>query len=575
MEDLNKELIVKALDFLETPLLVLDRTTREIVYSNKKGRDLIEEIDRQGICLKLDPLEEKSLILTLDRPFPQVFFGRCKLIDENYLLLYFQELRKDRPFSGFLFELLEELPVMVFFIKEGKIFYVNKTAEIFLGYKREELLGKSIIKDLIWELDRPKAEAHCRRVMKGIKEYGVIFALETSEGRSGNFLWNCFLTSDWEGAPVIVAIASDITEYLELSKKMESLHKTQTFSEFLRGLVHDFNNVLQTINAQLNQLKYAPLSQMEEILSAIEKSINSWIDINRILIDYTKETKELRQKKIDLVKFLKENIEVFQLILGEKIRLHIDFGFYKNLCTYGDSAFWRYILLNLLTNARDAMEGKGDIFISLKSYEDPQRGRKYVKLCVKDTGPGIPEEILPKIFDPFFTTKEKGSGLGLFIVNHHVKSLEGFIEVESAPSQGATFFIYVPLCEETTLFSKKEISLKGKVICIVEDEEEIREALKSLLEDQGMKVYTFDSGNLLLSTWGTFETPDLLIVDLNLSDIEGRELVINLKERDPKIKFLYMTGDIFAISEIPEDKILLKPFKIDELLEKIKKNLNG
>ncbi|MGC9017120.1 MAG: ATP-binding response regulator [Caldimicrobium sp.] len=569
-----KEVLLKALDTLDNPIIILEKPTRNIVYSNEKGKALIEEVNRQGICFNLDPFEEKNLILTLDKPFPQIFFGKCKPIGEDYLLLYFQELKKDKPFSGFLYELIEELPVLVFFIKNGRIFYVNKTVETLLGYKREEVIGKSIIKDLVWEIDIPKAEVHCKRVMQGIKESGFIIALKTPEGRLKNLLWNCFLTADWEGEPIVVGIAADITEYLELSKKLENLHKTQTFTEFLRGLVHDFNNVLQSILSYLNQLRNVPVSRMEEILRAIEKNINSWIDINRILIDYTRESKEIRQKKIDLVQFLKENLEVFQLILGENIRLHINLGFYKKLYTYGDSAFWRYIFLNLLKNSKDAIEGEGDIFIYLSTYEDTQKLKRYVKLSVKDTGSGIPEEILPKIFDPFFTTKEKGSGLGLFLVKHHIKNLEGFIEVESSPGKGTTFFIYVPLCEERLIFSPKELSLKDKVFIIVEDEEEILENLRDLLQEEGAKVYTFTSGKALLSSWDNLEKPHLLIIDLNLPDIGGREIAISLKEKDPSLKILFITGDIFALSEFPEEKILLKPFKIEELFEKIKKNLN-
>ncbi len=569
-----KEVLLKALDTLDNPIIILEKPTRNIVYSNEKGKALIEEVNRQGICLNLDPFEEKNLILTLDKPFPQIFFGKCKPIGEDYLLLYFQELKKDKPFSGFLYELIEELPVLVFFIKNGRIFYVNKTVETLLGYKREEVIGKSIIKDLVWEIDIPKAEVHCKRVMQGIKESGFIIALKTPEGRLKNLIWNCFLTADWEGEPIFVGIAADITEYLELSKKLENLDKTQTFTEFLRGLVHDFNNVLQSILSYLNQLRNVPVSRMEEILRAIEKNINSWIDINRILIDYTRESKEIREKKIDLVQFLKENLEVFQLILGENIRLHINLGFYKKLYTYGDSAFWRYIFLNLLKNSKDAIEGEGDIFIYLSTYEDTQKLKRYVKLSVKDTGSGIPEEILPKIFDPFFTTKEKGSGLGLFLVKHHIKNLEGFIEVESSPGKGTTFFIYVPLCEERLIFSPKELSLKDKVFIIVEDEEEILENLRDLLQEEGAKVYTFTSGKALLSSWDNLEKPHLLIIDLNLPDIGGREIAISLKEKDPSLKILYITGDIFALSEFPEEKILLKPFKIEELFEKIKKNLN-
>ncbi|MGC9141777.1 MAG: ATP-binding response regulator [Caldimicrobium sp.] len=569
-----KEVLLKALDTLDNPIIILEKLTRNIVYSNEKGKALIEEVNRQGICLNLDPFEEKNVILTLDNPFPQIFFGKCKPIGEDYLLLYFQELKKDKPFSGFLYELIEELPVLVFFIKNERIFYVNKTVETLLGYKREEVIGKSIIKDLMWEIDIPKAEVHCKRVMQGIKESGFIIALKTPEGRLKNLIWNCFLSADWEGEPIVVNIAADITEYLELSKKLENLHKTQTFTEFLRGLVHDFNNVLQSILSYLNQLRNVPVSRMEEILRAIEKNINSWIDINRILIDYTRESKEIREKKIDLVQFLKENLEVFQLILGENIRLHINLGFYKKLYTYGDSAFWRYIFLNLLKNSKDAIEGEGDIFIYLSTYEDTQKLKRYVKLSVKDTGSGIPEEILPNIFEPFFTTKEKGSGLGLFLVKHHIKNLEGFIEVESSPGKGTTFFIYVPLCEERLIFSPKELSLKDKVFIIVEDEEEILENLRDLLQEEGAKVYTFTSGKALLSSWDNLEKPHLLIIDLNLPDIGGREIAISLKEKDPSLKILFITGDIFALSEFPEEKILLKPFKIEELFEKIKKNLN-
>jgi DNA-binding response OmpR family regulator len=130
------------------------------------------------------------------------------------------------------------------------------------------------------------------------------------------------------------------------------------------------------------------------------------------------------------------------------------------------------------------------------------------------------------------------------------------------------------LCEERLIFSPKELSLKDKVFIIVEDEEEILENLRDLLQEEGAKVYTFTSGKALLSSWDNLEKPHLLIIDLNLPDIGGREIAISLKEKDPSLKILFITGDIFALSEFPEEKILLKPFKIEELFEKIKKNLN-
>ena len=564
------EIVLKSLDYLDQLLLLLNRQTKEIVYHNLRAKVLFEEIERQGLCFRIDPEKEKNVILTIEYPVHKIFFGKCIKVDEEHLLLLFQELRKDRPFSGFLFELIEDLPILVFFIKEDKIFYINKACEKYLGYSRDELIGKSILDDIVWDLDKPKAALHCKRVKSGYREEGVIFAVKDKYGRLRNFLWKCFLTQDWEGNPIIVSIASDISEYLELSQKIERMHKTQTFSEFLRGLVHDFNNILNTVLNYIHQLRTTPLTRMEDILRSIEKTIYSWIDINRIILDYSKETKELRYKKIDMVSFLKENLEVFQLILGEKISLYVDFGYYKNLYTYGDSAFWRYIFLNLLSNAKDAMQGEGSIYISLGIYEDKVNNKKYLKIAVKDTGPGIPEEILPHIFEPFFTTKDKGSGLGLFLVNHHVKTLEGFIEVESKVGEGTTFYLYLPLFVEKPLLTiPKEEALKDRVLFLVEDEEDIRESLKEILEERGMKVYAFSRAETLLEKIASLERPHLLMVDLNLPGMDGRELVTHIEKIYPALKILYITGDIFILSEIPEEMVLFKPFKIEEVIEKV------
>jgi PAS domain S-box-containing protein len=569
------DLILKALDNLDNPILILNKGTGKIVYHNSKAKFLLEEIERQGICLKMDLFQEKNILLTIDYPVPLIYFGTCKFLDDENFLISFQELKKDKPFSGFLFELLESLPVLIFFMKESKIIYVNRFVETLLGYPREEVIGKSLIKDLIWELDRPKAEAHCKKVMKGVREEGVIFALQDKYGRIRNFIWNCFLTQDWEGDPIVISIASDISELLELSQKIEKIHKTQTFSEFLRGLVHDFNNVLHTIQSYLKELRSAPVSKMEGLLSSIENTIFSWIDLNRILLDYTKESREIRQKKIDIINFLKENLETFQLILGDNIQLYLDLGYYKSLFTLGDSAFWRYILLNLLSNAKDAMEGKGEIYLSISTYDDQINNKKYVKLSIRDTGPGIPEDVLSKIFEPFFTTKEKGSGLGLFLVNHHIKTLEGFIEVESELNKGTTFYLYVPLVSERPLCPEPtEISFKDKVIYLVEDEDEIRESLKIVLTEKGARVFAFGKGEDLINKLSFLEKPDVVLIDLNLPDMEGREVVFSLNEVFPHVKVIYITGDVFILSEIPEERVLLKPFKIEDLCRKISSLLN-
>lgn len=570
------ELVVKGFYLVDYPLLIINKNTYEIVYYNKRAEELVEQIRKQKKCLDVDLSEDKKFVFILETPVQKIFYGRCIEIDNDHLLITLYELRRDKPFSGFLYEVIEDLPVLVLFIKDDKIIYINKICEQITGYSRTDLIGKNIQLNLIWDLDRPKFFYHLNRVRSGFKEEGIILGIVDKFGRIKNFLWNFFQTHDWDGEPIIIGIASDISELLEISQNIEKLHKTQTFSEFLRGLVHDFNNILNIILTYLRDLKTAPFSKVEEIINIIEKTIYSWIDINRVILDYSKESKELRIKKIDMIKFLKENLEVFQLIIGEKIRLYLDFGYYKSLCTYGDSAFWRYIFLNLLSNAKDAMEGEGDIYISLSKYEDLVNNKKYLKISIKDTGKGIPEEVLPHIFKPFFTTKEKGSGLGLFLVNHHIKNLEGFIDVVSQVGKGTTFYLYIPLFDDLSVGkSEKRLDiLRNKIIYLLEDEEGTREVLKEFLEEKGLKVFSFRSGEELVNEISELPKPDAVIVDINLPGMSGKEVTNYLQKIFPNTPVIYLTGDIFLLSEIPEEEILLKPFKFEELLEKLLRVIN-
>jgi two-component system cell cycle sensor histidine kinase/response regulator CckA len=470
--------------------------------------------------------------------------------------------------------IVDLLPVLVFLIEDGEIVYVNRACEELLGYTPSELIGKSIVQDLVPEEERPKAFLHFQRVVSGIREEGVAFSLKCKEGSTRRFFWRCLRIPDEpQGKVRIVSIALDATEFCSLAERVESLHKTANFSEFLRGLVHDFNNILNNVLMGLKKLKNE-LDDREKALATVknlEYTLNSWVDLNRLLLDYSKFYKQAFKSQINLIKFLLDNLEVFQVLLGEGIRLNLDLAYLKEAVVPGDSVLWRYIFLNLLVNAKDAMGGEGEIFIRLSKEWDPQRKVQTLRIAVKDTGPGIPPDVLPHIFKPFFTTKEKGSGLGLYLVKHHITSLGGKIEVEPSPKLGTTFYIYVPLLSSVDFtYIKKPLkaSLQGMVVFLFEDEEESRQGLKELLSELGAKVYAFSQFKEFVEMRPE-EAPQVLLVDYYLPDAKGDEVYGFISRLYPEVKVLFLTGDPYALADIPLEMVLLKPFKADELLAKL------
>ena len=479
-----------------------------------------------------------------------------------------------KDFTSIFPYIVDLLPILVFLIEEGEIVYVNRACEELLGYTRSELIGKSIIEDLVPEEERPKAFLHCQRVLSGIREERVAFSLKSKDGSIRKFFWRCLRLFDEPSDKVrIVLMAIDAQEFCTLAERVESLHKTSSFSEFLRGLVHDFNNILNNLSVGLKRLKNE-LDDKKKALATIknlEHTLNSWVDLNRLLLDYSKVSKEAFKSQIDLIRFLLDNLEVFQILLGEGIRLNLDLGYLKEALIPGDSVLWRYIFLNLLINAKDAMGEEGEIFIKVSKELDTQRKSQTLRIAVKDTGAGIPPEVLPHIFKPFFTTKEKGSGLGLYLVNHHITSLGGKIEVESFPKVGTTFYIYVPLMKSVdSPYGKKPLkaSLQGLVIFLFDDEEDSREGLKELLSELGAKVYDFSNFKEFVEKMPD-EAPQVLLVDYHLPDAKGDEVYEFIARHYPKVKVFFLTGDPYVLADIPSEMILLKPFKVDELLERL------
>ncbi|WP_022855637.1 ATP-binding protein [Thermodesulfobacterium thermophilum] len=473
----------------------------------------------------------------------------------------FEKIIKNLNFA----ECALDLGLYVMVLEQDKVVYLNKVAEENLGYPKEEIAGKGIGSLLVsspnfmTELKKELLKKHKQKTMvKFLTRQGKVVTLEA-------LFYKVELTPQ---ETLILMVGKDTEELIELRAKIEELEKNQRFSEFLRSLVHDFNNILQ------NTLKY--LKNIEENVDKpeevkrykflAEKTLKSWIDLNRLLIDYTKGIRDVLSSQLEIVSFLKNNLDIFQIIAGPKIQIQLSLGSLVNVFVPGEETFWRYIFLNFISNAKDAIEDEGEIEIalSLKTLE-----KKYLIIKIKDNGCGIPEENLEKIFMPFFTTRKESSGLGLFLVKNHITSLGGNLEVESKVNVGTTFKIWVPALGVTLLSPLKKSEIKKLKIILLEDEPEILTSMQEILEGEGHQVWAFSNYEELEKNLDKISSPDLLITDYHMPGIKGFEVYQNLKQKFPDLKVLFLTGDLLSLAELPSFKLLLKPFTVEQLLAKI------
>jgi CheY-like chemotaxis protein len=254
------------------------------------------------------------------------------------------------------------------------------------------------------------------------------------------------------------------------------------------------------------------------------------------------------------------------------------------------------ILANLLVNSRDAISGVGMVTIETgnavldESYCRVNPGfvpGEYALLAVSDTGSGMDKETVSHIFEPFFTTKEigKGTGLGLAMVYGIVKQNRGFINVHSEPRHGTTFKIYLPWCQaeaETDDMVQEEITPGGtETVMVVEDEKMLLEFVGTILEEQGYKVLSAETPADALTIAREYNNPiHLLITDVVMPEMNGREVKEAVTHLCPDIKTIYMSGytsDVIALKGIIEEgtAFLQKPFTINALALKVREVLDG
>lgn len=383
-------------------------------------------------------------------------------------------------------------------------------------------------------------------------------------------------------------------EKAELEDKLRHSQKMEAIGTLAGGVAHDFNNILMAINgySALLQLELAEGSKLwsyaEQIIRAGERAAN----LTQRLLAFTR--KQIISPRPVLLDDIIGNIEklLTRLITEDvEIEIRLEAG---DAVVMADAGQIDQVLINLVTNARDALPHGGKICIATSVtildedfvllHDQPVAGR-YVKIMVSDNGIGIPDDVRERMFDPFFTTKEvgKGTGLGLSMVYGIVKQHNGIIEVDSGPGQGTAFSIYLPLLELVLKEQQSSAAAfqrgRNETILVAEDDETVMRFMKGLLESNGYNVIAVINGEEAVREFGKFsDIIDLVILDVIMPRKNGKEVYEEISRIRPGIKAIFVSGYTSDVIDwkcaLEEDLTLIpKPVQPATLLSKIREAL--
>ncbi|GAB4236793.1 MAG: hypothetical protein Kow00109_10450 [Acidobacteriota bacterium] len=492
---------------------------------------------------------------------------------------------------------VENTAAAILLYDETGYVFVNPAAEKLTGYTAEELRGVRP-----WELAAPEfqeqARAAAERRLAGDRtpqRYEV--KILTKQGRERWVdLWTVGVT--WKGRPAGLVSGLDVTERRKLETQLAQAQKMEAVGQLAGGVAHDFNNMLSVIlgYAELARLRVPetdPLwSDLEEIRLAAQRSA----DLTRQLLAFARR-QIISPRPVDLNRVVEESLRSLRRLIPEEIR--IDFVPDVDLWTVNlDPTQIDQILINLATNARDAISGVGSILIETKNValdeefvrrHPGSRPGEYVQLVFSDTGCGMDPETLKHIFEPFFTTKEtgQGTGLGLATVYGIVKQNDGYISVYSELGGGTVFKLYFPrfqpVAEPVAAPQEVEhVELRGsETILVVEDEAQILSLCEACLRNLGYRVLAAENPRRALELLSQRDEPvDLLITDVVMPEMNGRQLWERVRAHSPGTKVLFMSGytrDSIAHRGIlePGMNFINKPFSLQAFARKVRETLDS
>ncbi|NOX90555.1 MAG: PAS domain S-box protein [Calditrichaeota bacterium] len=482
-------------------------------------------------------------------------------------------------------------PDLIFILdKTGKITALNPAFKIITGLEIDAWMGKSF-SELVEEEERELFQDKFRHCLQGESPPPYEIRLK---GKNDNRIVEIISLPLIERGALrgVYGIARDITERRTLEENLRHAERMKSLGNLAGGIAHDFNNILGILLGNYSLLKEIIGNQPESLfpLEMIKQAIDRGKNLVQNLLTFA------RKKEPHLVVLnLNEEIEHIVILLRQttpsSIYFELEFKAEKPWIR-SDRVQIHQVILNLCLNAIDAImahknHGKVKIITQTKFVNevpftvDETKVKRFVHLQIIDDGIGMDEETKKFIFDPFYTTKEGGTGLGLAVVFGVLRSLDGFIEVESQPDQGTAFHLFLPACEEVPEQPKKPKDVKRKIpegnahILLVEDDTLLSKMLSYILKRHGYRVTQTYSGEEAIQFFKRNpNSVDLVILDYDLPEKDGSYVARFMKRIDPNVKLLMTSGYIDpkikqTIESLGTIDLIEKPYEPEMLLEYI------
>jgi hypothetical protein len=504
-------------------------------------------------------------------------------------------------------DVLERMPIG--FVATDKNFCIlraNGAACTLFGYPSADLIGQHINMLMPAEyrerhhgqMNAFAKSGECnlrmedRREVYGLKADGTVFPMMVSvlKMNLGDFPLYCVMIVD------LTQIRAAEQRLVESELRIQQIQKQEALGQLAGNIAHDFNNLMAIVLGYADMISEISgiSAEIRAMMAEIKKAIQRGSGLTKQILAYAKH-QQLDVRPVNLHAMLREHQTMLESALTALVKLELQLDADRS-SVLADENLLVQVMLNLAVNARDAMPLGGTLTIStqtVKLSEDYFTDRRikpepgdYVAIKVKDTGVGIPAEVIERIFDPYFSTKprDKGTGLGLSVVYGIVKQHKGFIFCTSVPGAGTTFEILWPLCETGIEKTAQSAPVRDPVVyrslyanltvLVVDDEDALRTLLVRTLSSAGMQVHSAANGRLALEFIDSFSGKiDIIISDIMMPEMNGLDMANEACLLQPEAAFIFISGyskELLA-SRAPgaNYRLLIKPFATEALFAEI------